>query len=77
MVKERHEEGKDTRGDARGAKEGGERATDKRWMEEARTGATELFTDEEQQQRRWRQKAETCPQVTHTNTHTDLQTVFY
>lgn len=66
-----------------GVRGGGETAYDKRWMEAARTGATERSSPTEKKnsssrsrssnsgrKRRWRQKAETCPQVTHTHTHT-------
>lgn len=53
----------------------GEKAKDKRWMEAARTGATERSSPTKKKnsssikgEKRWRRKAETCPQVTHTHT---------
>lgn len=69
-----------------GVRGGGETTYNKRWMEAARTGATERSSPTEkknsrrsnsERKRRWRQKAETCPQVIHTHTHTLAHTDEY
>lgn len=62
----------------------GGKVKDKRWMEAAGTGATDRSSQTKKKnssssssssggERRWRRKAETCPQVTHTHTYAHTQ----
>lgn len=74
-----HKERKKQRSEGRGKK-----VKDKRWMEATRTGATERSSLTKKNngissggERRWRQKAETCPQVTLLHTHTYTHTCMW